>query len=246
MKERDRVRRAWRKHRKPELHKLFKKLRNRVQSLIRDAKENYYRTVFSLKRDTVSTWGELRRLGLVSSSSEKDRCNFDLDELNAVFILSSSAGSDIESGDLNWDPDALDIKRFDDTCFFFADISPKALRDAIFKGRSEAMGIDKISTKCLKITFPVLLPYLLKLFNFLLQNSRYPELWKLALIRPLPKVKSPISVTDFRPISLLCTLSKALERIVFDQIVDYLETNNLFDNYQSAYRKGYSTQPSFV
>ncbi|KMQ91290.1 reverse transcriptase [Lasius niger] len=229
MKERDRVRRAWRKHKKPELHKLFKRLRNRVQSLIRDAKENYYQTVFSQKRDTVSTWGELRRLGLVSSSSGKNRCNFDLDELNVAFILSTSAGSDIESGDLNWDPDALDVERFDDTCFFFADISPKALRDAIFKGRFEAMDIDKISTKCLTIAFSVLLSYLLKLFNFMLQNSRYPELWKLALIRPLPKVKSLISFTNFRPISLLCTLSKALERIVFDQIVDYLETKNLFE-----------------
>lgn len=48
MKEWDRVRRTWRKHRKPELHKLFKALRNRVQSLIRDAKENYYQNVFSL------------------------------------------------------------------------------------------------------------------------------------------------------------------------------------------------------
>ena len=70
MKERDLVRRAWRKHRKPELHKLFKKLRNKVQSLIRDAKENYYQTVFSQKRDTVSTWSELRRHGLVSSSEK--------------------------------------------------------------------------------------------------------------------------------------------------------------------------------
>lgn len=134
MKECDRVRRAWRKHRKPELHKLFKALRNRVQSLIRDAKENYYQNVFSLKRDTVSTWSELRRLGLIGSSAGKNRCNLDLDELNAAFILSIAAGFDTESGDLNWHPDDSDLERFNDAHFFFADISSKALRDAIFKG----------------------------------------------------------------------------------------------------------------
>lgn len=73
-----------------------------------------------------------------------------------------------ESGDLNWHPDDSDLERFNDTRFFFADISSKTLRDAIFKGGSEANGIDKISTKCLKIAFSVLLPYLLKMFNFML------------------------------------------------------------------------------
>ncbi|KMQ90665.1 rna-directed dna polymerase from mobile element jockey-like protein, partial [Lasius niger] len=211
-------------------------------SLIREAKKEHYLAAFNCKRKIAFTWGELKRLGLIGSSVRNNRCNFDLDVLNNAFILSSSphpvtqsmcSVSSLLSGDCG---------RFDETELFFADISPKALITAILKGRSEAMGVDNISTKCLKLALASLLPYLLRLFNHMLQGSLYPNLWKSALIRPLPKTKFPGSSTDFRPISLLCTLSKALERIVFDQITDYLEANNLFDDHQSAYRKGFSTQ----
>lgn len=65
---------------------------------------------------------------------------------------------------------------------------------------------------------------------------------KISLVKPLLKIKLPNSVTDFRPISLLCTLPKTLERIIFDQVTEYLEANDLFDNY----RKGFNAQTAIL
>ncbi|CAL1672688.1 unnamed protein product [Lasius platythorax] len=91
MKQRDQARRAWCKHRKPELYDVFKKLHNRVQSLIREAKKEHYLAAFNCKRRITSIWRELKRLGLIGSSVRNNRCNFDLDvkqRLHLVFFAS--------------------------------------------------------------------------------------------------------------------------------------------------------------
>ncbi|KMQ81735.1 dna mismatch repair protein, partial [Lasius niger] len=140
----------------PELYDVFKKLRNRVQSLIREAKKEHL-AAFNCKRGIASTWGELKRLGLIGSSVRNNRCNFDLDVLNNAFILSSSphpvtqsvcSVSSLHSGDCG---------RLDETELFFADIPPKVLINAILKGRSEAMGVDlnKMPQACVAFLAPL-------------------------------------------------------------------------------------------
>lgn len=62
----------------------------------------------------------------------------------------------------------------------------------------------------------------------------------------LPKVKSPTSVSQYRPISILCHISKALEKLVAEQVVEFAEQNNLFDPNQSAYRRGCSAQTALI
>ena len=58
------------------------------------------------------------------------------------------------------------------------------------------------------------------------------------------KVSNLVTMNDGRPISLLCFLSKALERIVHEQLYDYIETRVLLDPFQTGYRKRHSTQTS--
>jgi len=69
----------------------------------------------------------------------------------------------------------------------------------------------------------------------------YPTLWKRALVRPIAKTKNPLSASDYRPISLFCSLSKIFEKIVATQITRYLEEANKMDPFQSAYRRGHNT-----
>ncbi|RLU16497.1 hypothetical protein DMN91_010565 [Ooceraea biroi] len=69
---------------------------------------------------------------------------------------------------------------------------------------------------------------------------------KTALITPIPKIKCPASVQDYRPISILSAMSKILEKIVSEQIQDYIERDNLHDLIQFAYRRGHSTQTCII
>ena len=54
---------------------------------------------------------------------------------------------------------------------------------------------------------------------------------------PVNKVSRPQSPTDFRPIALLCLISKVFEKTLHNQITKFLETNNLLDNLQCGFRK---------
>jgi len=60
------------------------------------------------------------------------------------------------------------------------------------------------------------------------------------------KIKCPTELRDYRPISILCSVSNVLECIAAEQIKRYLESFSLLDVYQFAYRKDYSTQTTLL
>ena len=90
-------------------------------------------------------------------------------------------------------------------------------------------GFDCISNIMLKEICPALVDILTDLFNQSLSIGIFPELMKEAEVVPLFKSKSPLEITNYRPISLLLTLSKILEKIIYSRMYNFLnETNQLF------------------
>ena len=69
----------------------------------------------------------------------------------------------------------------------------------------------------------------------------FPNEWKQARITPIPKMDSPQDNNDFRPISILPVLSKIYERLVHNQVVEFLENYHLLEDNISGFRKGHST-----
>ena len=53
-------------------------------------------------------------------------------------------------------------------------------------------------------------------------------------------------LSNYRPISQLPTLGKIFERIISKQLINHLNSNSLFDKYQSGYRKFYSTETALL
>jgi hypothetical protein len=64
---------------------------------------------------------------------------------------------------------------------------------------------------------------------------------KIAKVVPLFKNGDPLSMDNYRPISLLSSFSKILEKIVANRLCKYLETNNLLSDSQFGFRSGHST-----
>ena len=62
----------------------------------------------------------------------------------------------------------------------------------------------------------------------------------------LKKVSIPSSTGDFRPIALLCFLSKVLEKLAHDQIVGFLNKSNVLEKFQAGFRKHHSTQTALI
>ena len=66
-------------------------------------------------------------------------------------------------------------------------------------------------------------------------------MWKLANVSPIFKKGDKQSIKDYMPISLLPICGKMLEKIIFNNLYHYLNSNNLINRNQSVFRPGDST-----
>ena len=87
---------------------------------------------------------------------------------------------------------------------------------------TKAMGIDKIHPRILKMPATALCEPLHHLFTLCLSQSYLPLDWHTHCITPIHKAGDKISASNYRPISLLWILSKILESIVYNHIMDFL------------------------
>ncbi|KAJ4435245.1 hypothetical protein ANN_23823 [Periplaneta americana] len=107
-------------------------------------------------------------------------------------------------------------------------------------------GPDNISILLIQKIQDIVIPTIAHIFNSSLITSTFPKIWKQAFVLPLPKVKVPTDPNDYRPISILPAISKALERIVHRQITNYMNEHKLFDKYQSGFRAGHNTSTALL
>ena len=79
---------------------------------------------------------------------------------------------------------------------------------------SKSMGVDGIPSKLLKSCALALYIPIHHLFSVSLTKHIIPNEWKCHSITPIHTSGDKAQVTNYRPISLLCIISKVLERLV--------------------------------
>ena len=105
---------------------------------------------------------------------------------------------------------------------------------------------DGMSNKLLKAIAHNIIAPLTKLINISLETGFIPDTWKRAKIVPLFKSGDNQTFSNYRPISLLPTMSKILEKAVNHQVVNYLEENNILFENQFGFRKGRTTEQACI
>jgi hypothetical protein len=111
---------------------------------------------------------------------------------------------------------------------------------------SKAFGPDGVSPRLLKEGAHQLSTSLCKLFNTSLQNGVFPSIWKRANVIPLHKKNDKSCITNYRPVSLLSSVGKTMERIVFKSLFEYFQANFLISVWQSGFIPGHSTVTHLV
>ena len=91
------------------------------------------------------------------------------------------------------------------------------------------MGGDSILPIILKHAAVALLELIYHLFTLSLSKSYLPKEWHSHRITPIYKSGDRSVVSNYLPVSLLCCISKVLERIVFDKIFDSIVTSLISD-----------------
>ena len=86
---------------------------------------------------------------------------------------------------------------------------------------------DGISTETIKILSAVISPTLSLIINKCIINGTVPDEIKVSKIKPLFKKGDVTLLNNYRPISLLPCLSKNFETVLFNQLYEYFERNNI-------------------
>ena len=101
----------------------------------------------------------------------------------------------------------------------------------------KAAGPDTINNRLLiELAQP-----LCDLFNFSLFSGKVPDIWKQANVTPIHKKNDPSDVSNYRPISLLSTVGKVIEKLVHKHVFNYFRDHEILTALQSGIVEGDST-----
>ena len=105
-------------------------------------------------------------------------------------------------------------------------------------------GYDGMSSKELIQLAPIIHPILRLIINQSLITGIFPNSLKTAIVTPIYKGKNTDAHVfgNYRPISLLPTISKIIEKVVHSQLYKYMVDNSLFTSSQYGFRKNHSTE----
>ena len=130
--------------------------------------------------------------------------------------------------------------------FSFKDVSDFHIeKEILLLNPKKAAGFDSIPPKILKDCIYLVKGPLSQIFNENISLCSFPSELKYANVIPISKTKNGnTNKENYRPISILPTISKLFERLMFQQISAFI--SDFISPYLCGFRKGYSTQHALL
>lgn len=249
-------RRQWQRHHDPYIGQLVSFLNGQIRSAIQNFRNNEWSSLLSTIRATDHKFWKTtkilkRRQNIIPTLVDNGRKIF-ADQEKTDIIARKFSESHLLT--LNDPGNPLMTQRISDEVAEMEDAqpveveaseltSPQEIRTVIKRlGRRKAPGVDRINNIVLKNLPRKAIVFLTYLFNACIMKQYFPKKWKHASVIAIPKPgKDPSDPKSYRPISLLCALSKLLERIILVRITQHMEEHTVLPNFQFGFRPHHST-----
>ena len=101
---------------------------------------------------------------------------------------------------------------------------------------NKATGTGGISPKVITL-FPYFSETFVYIINRFLLEGIFPDDFKEAIIVPVHNSGDKKELTNYRPISLISTLAKVYERLIYNRIIKFSDKNNLINKNQFGFLK---------
>ena len=130
----------------------------------------------------------------------------------------------------------------------FTPLTEAEILDILNKSPSTSCNLDPVPTWIIKACATTLIPTITSIVNFSITTSDFPPILKQAHVAPLLKKESldRDNLKHFRPVSNLNFISKIIEKAVVKQLSEHLDINKISVPFQSAYKKGHSTETALL
>ena len=240
MDQRDKYKNKFNKDKKSGTEVLYKDLRNRVTHAIRQSKIKIFNDKINTKFKNPKMFHQaFKNFSIVESKIQgNSECSIDPTILNQSFIKhnNTKVNDELVTDEIN-----EIMKKSKQQVFAFQEVTSAQVVKMVKSVKSNACGVDGISAYFLKLGIQHSVFAFTDIINSSFKHRIFPERWKKALVKPIPKNVNACTPSEYRPISLLPAFSKIVEKLVAKQMIDYLRNTGYLDNLQSAYKQSHST-----
>ena len=233
----------------------YHKVRNKFTALERRAKLIYLSSDIDKAPTSKLKWSKLNKIlnrnhksksnNIRNIKSNDNRIINDpmhiANEFNEYFNkIGKNLAASIESTEMKYDEFLKNGVENDFNFHLVTDDVIERIMKQVFKNH-KAPGIDEIQGTILKDNIDVLKLPISYLINLSLFSGIFPDKLKVSLIRPLHKEGSKEECNNYRPISLLPSLSKVYEKAISEQLVEHFIKNKVLSKNQFGFRKKRNT-----
>ena len=235
----------------------YVKYRNLTKFLIRKAKKNHFTAAVTNNQDTISIQNDANK----SSKTLPDQLNIDgemitdsheiASKLNKFFTTISSrltsTKKSVQMDDLSKLINYVNEKVPTDTFFKIPLITTSQVTTYICNlDPGKSTGLDGIGPRILKMSCDIISPSITALINKSITSGRFPNQLKQAKVYPIFKDGTKDDPSNYRPISILPTISKIFEKHVNSHLMGFLNKHKLIHECQSGFRQKHSCNTALV
>ena len=236
----------------------YKCYRNKLTHTIRTSKKLFYSQKLEKTKSSISsTWKILnevmgkkktnlqRNEKIIENNTEITNPQDIANSFNSYFVnLGPELASKIESNDTHF-------KQFlpaplQNSFFFNPTNAYEIIKVTLSLNSSKSYSHDEISTSLLKQIISTIALPLSYIFNLSFSSGIFPNSLKIAKVIPVHKKDDPLKVSNYRPISILPSISKVIERLVYNRLYTFLTLHNLLNPNQYGFRKNHSTDLALI
>ena len=231
----------------------FKYYRNRINHLLKISKKVYYSNYFQQHiKNGKKVWNGIRQIVQYKAKNTRTINKIKDDDIeitdpkeiaNAFNKYFASVGCNLAEMIDRVDSNPTEYLKTPVTkSFIIAPVTMSEVEREISALKNDkATGPYSIPVKILKLLKTVISKPLATLFNVSFSLGIVPSSLKTANIIPIHKKDCRLTLSNYRPISLLSVFNKLLEKLMANRLVKFLEDNNIFYKNQFGFRNYHST-----
>ena len=231
----------------------FKKYRNILRLIMRHAKKRYFQDQFKKNMNNPRLlWEDLLQAIQKQKPKHKPVSRFQIDgnfvtdkqviaESFNTYYSNVAPNLETTLGPSDADPLAYMHDVQVPEMMVFSQVTEQDVLHIVMNLKETGAGFDRISAKILKLILPVIISQLKHLLNLCIASAIFPSSLKVAVITPVFKGGSKTSFSSYRPISVLPTISKILEMIMYRQLLTFVNHHNILFDHQFGFRAKHST-----
>ena len=241
----------------------YKLWRNKVVRMLKEAKADYYiNLIEENRRDTRALWAALSEISPRSTTTSvmpntiksggvetSNPCDI-ADVFNRFFTTIADThvprNNHMPESEFVTLSEHVRTKLVEGSTFVIPNVDMEYVIKRLSTQPNKATGVDGISAKLLKLSAIHIATPLTYIINLGLRTGVMPTHWKQARVCPIYKSGDRSECNNNRPISVLCGVSKIVERHVHDALYTYLTEHNLLFTAQSGFRPGHSCETALL